>query len=53
MMTPEQVYETCSKLGEIAGTDGGYVMMPGCDLPPAAPLENVLAMVRAAHDKQK
>ena len=50
-MTPEQVYETCSALADIAGLDGGYVMMPGCDLPPASPLENIQAMVRAAHDK--
>lgn len=50
-MTPEGVYQTCKDLGEIAGLDGGYVMMPGCDLPPAAPLANIQAMIRAAHDK--
>lgn len=51
-MTSDKVYQTCRELGEIAGLEGGYVMMPGCDLPPAAPLENVQAMVRAAHDKK-
>lgn len=51
-MTSDKVYQTCRELGEIAGLEGGYVMMPGCDLPPAAPLENVKAMVRAAHDKK-
>lgn len=51
-MTSDKVYQTCKELGDIAGLEGGYVMMPGCDLPPAAPLENVKAMVRAAHDKK-
>lgn len=51
-MTSDKVYQTCRELGDIAGLDGGYVMMPGCDLPPAAPLENVQAMVKAAHDKK-
>lgn len=50
-MTAEQVYQTCKELGEIAGLNGGYIMMPGCDLPPATPLENIQAMVKAAHDK--
>lgn len=50
-MTPEQVYQTCRELADIAGLEGGYIMMPGCDLPPAAPLENIQAMVKAAHDK--
>ena len=50
-MTPEEIYKTCSELADIAGLEGGYVMMPGCDLPPAAPLENIQAMAKAAHDK--
>lgn len=49
-LTSEQVYQKCTELGKIAGLEGGYVMMPGCDLPPASPLENVKAMVRAAQD---
>lgn len=34
---------------EKAGLDGGYLMMPGCDLPPGVPLENLKAMVDTAH----
>jgi uroporphyrinogen decarboxylase len=32
-----------------AGTAGGYLLMPGCDIPPSVPLENVQAMVETAH----
>ena len=35
-----------------AGRSGGFIMMPGCDLPPKAPLANILAMVAAAHNAQ-
>ena len=33
-----------------AGLDGGYVLMPGCDLPPKTKIENVAAMVNTAHN---
>lgn len=32
-----------------AGTAPGYIVMPGCDIPPSVPIENVQAMVEAAH----
>jgi uroporphyrinogen decarboxylase len=32
-----------------AGTTGGYLLMPGCDIPPRVPIENVKAMVESAH----
>ena len=32
-----------------AGATGGYILMPGCDIPPGVPVENVRAMVEAAH----
>jgi uroporphyrinogen decarboxylase len=32
-----------------AGEGGGYILMPGCDIPPSVPIENVKAMVEAAH----
>ena len=31
-----------------AGAGGGYILMPGCDIPPSVPIENVKAMVEAA-----
>ena len=46
----EEVYNICRELGAVAGLEGGYVMMPGCDLAPATALENIQAMARAAHD---
>jgi uroporphyrinogen decarboxylase len=31
-----------------AGTGGGFILMPGCDIPPSVPLENVKIMVETA-----
>ena len=31
-----------------AGIGGGYVLMPGCDIPPSVPIENVRTMVETA-----
>jgi uroporphyrinogen decarboxylase len=31
-----------------AGIAGGYVLMPGCDIPPSVPIENVKTMVETA-----
>lgn len=50
--TPEDVRhaaEACIR--EAEGTDG-YVLMPGCDVPPGTKSENVLAMVEAAHNSK-
>ena len=47
--TPEDVKKACIDCIEKSGAAEGYVMMPGCDLPPDAPLENVKAMVDVAH----
>ena len=38
--------ECCQK----ASKDGGFVLMPGCDIPASTPLENIFAMVEAAHN---
>ena len=32
-----------------AGVTPGYVLMPGCDIPPSVPIENVASMVATAH----
>jgi uroporphyrinogen decarboxylase len=32
-----------------AGIAGGYILMPGCDIPPSVPIENVRSMVETAH----
>jgi len=41
----------CRKLIDEAADDGHFIMMPGCDLGPLTPIENVQAMVNAAHNK--
>ncbi len=44
----EKVYELSKALCEIGKT--GFILAPGCDLPPATPYENIQAMVRAAKE---
>lgn len=45
--TPEGVAAACRECIRKAG-GSSYILMPGCDLPPAVPLENILAMVKTA-----
>jgi uroporphyrinogen decarboxylase len=40
------VEKACRELIEVAGTDGGYILVPGCDIPPTIPYENL----RKFHD---
>ncbi len=47
--SPEDVTAACTTVIETAGTDGGFVLMPGCDIPPTVPLRNIQAFVQAAH----
>ena len=47
--TAQEVREIGNTLAKKAGNSGGYIMMPGCDLAPKTPLENIQAMVAAAH----
>ena len=49
--TPEQVYEAAKRnIEEGKGLPGGYIFSPGCQLPPKANPDNVMAMTRAAND---
>ena len=49
--TPQQVYELCQiaieKGKKIAG---GFILAPGCDLPPKSPPHNVWMMTKAVND---
>lgn len=46
---PEMITElTHQYIEEAESEKGGYIVMPGCDLPPATPVENVKAMISAA-----
>jgi uroporphyrinogen decarboxylase len=47
-----EVEATCRRIIESAGTVGGFILMPGCDIPPTVPLENLRAFVRAAREWQ-
>lgn len=47
--TPEGVAAACRESIRLAGPGPGYLLMPGCDIPPSVPLENVRAMIETAH----
>lgn len=43
------VEEACRAALQTAGADkGGFILMPGCDIPPTVPLENIEAFMRSA-----
>jgi uroporphyrinogen decarboxylase len=46
--TPEGVAAACRACIQSAGTAPGFLLMPGCDIPPSVPLDNVRAMVATA-----
>lgn len=48
--TPEGVAAACRQTVAKAGVAPGYILMPGCDIPPSVPIENVKAMVDTAHE---
>jgi len=47
--TPQGVAVAARESISKAGTAPGYIVMPGCDIPPSVPIENVKAMVETAH----
>ena len=48
--TPEGVKAACRACIEKAGAGSSYILMPGCDIPPGVPLENICAMVETARE---
>ncbi len=48
--TPEQVESTCKGIIQKVGTDGGFVLMPGCDIPPTVPYENIQKFIQTARE---
>jgi uroporphyrinogen decarboxylase len=46
--TAEEVIGVCERCIAEAGEGGGFILMPGCDIPPAAPFENVKTMTETA-----
>jgi uroporphyrinogen decarboxylase len=43
--TPEDVKSASEKCIYDAASGGGYILMPGCDIPPTVPYENIRAML--------
>ena len=50
--TPEDVRQEAHKLMRTLGAGGGYVLAPSHAIPRDVPVENTLALVRAARDEQ-
>lgn len=46
--TPLDVEASSRKCIETAGLEGGFVLMPGCDIPPTVPIKNVETFVNVA-----
>lgn len=46
--TPYEVLQECRMQIEDLSHGGGYILAPGCEFPPNAPLENAMAIVKAA-----
>lgn len=44
------VEDACNNVIETAGTDGGFVLMPGCDIPPTVPYENIQKFIQIARE---
>jgi uroporphyrinogen decarboxylase len=42
--TPEGVGKACEECIAAAGAGPGFLLMPGCDIPPSTPAENIKAM---------
>ncbi len=48
--TVQQVEDTSRQVIQTAGTDGGFVLMPGCDIPPTVPYENIQKFIHVARE---
>ncbi len=48
--TPDLVGNTCEEIISKAGTEGGFVLMPGCDIPPTVPYENIERFINTARN---
>jgi uroporphyrinogen decarboxylase len=46
----QDVEDTCKSVIETAGTDGAFVLMPGCDIPPTVPYENIQKFIQVARE---
>ncbi len=44
------VESSCKRIIETVGTDGAFVLMPGCDIPPDVPYENIKKFIQVASE---
>lgn len=44
----KRVEDACRQIIGTAGTDGAFVLMPGCDIPPTVPYENIQKFIEVA-----
>lgn len=49
--SPGQVGKECLRVMEAAGTDSGFLLMPGCDIPPTVTFENIRAFMQAVKNQ--
>lgn len=50
--TVEHVESECLRVISEAGTDGGFMLMPGCDIPPAVPYVNIRKFIEVACERR-
>jgi uroporphyrinogen decarboxylase len=50
--SPEAVAKSCRECLAKIGDTPGYILMPGCDIPPGVPLPNLRAMVETASERR-
>jgi uroporphyrinogen decarboxylase len=46
----QDVENVCRKVIDEVGTHGGFILMPGCDIPPGVPYENIRVFMRIARE---
>ncbi|MDR3170206.1 MAG: uroporphyrinogen decarboxylase family protein [Treponema sp.] len=51
--SPEGVAAACEQCIADAGLGGAYVLMPGCDIPPTTPIENLKAMTQTGRARNQ
>ncbi len=48
--TVQDVEKACTDIINATGRDGGFVLMPGCDIPPTVPYDNIRKFIQVAHE---
>lgn len=46
----QEVEDSCKSVIQTAGLDGGFVLMPGCDIPPTVPYDNIRKFIQTARE---